>query len=258
VPESGSFHVQHKNIFNAMTVTRLFVANNIEAGAEIPLSAAQSHYLLHVLRLAQGGKILIFDGRSGEWRAEIVRVKKASCFVKAECKVQEQTAPPDVHYAFAPLKQARLDYMVQKATEMGASLLQPVITAHTAVTRLNPDRMRANVIEAAEQCGILAVPAIDPPVKLETLIKGCEGSRAIVFCDERAPKASPAEAIGKLAGQKITALVGPEGGFSERERDLLLSKANVCAVSLGPRIMRADTAAVAILALINAVLGDWH
>lgn len=240
-----------------MSATRLFVAN-IEAGAEIPLNPAQSHYLLHVLRLSQGAEVLIFDGKNGEWRAEIAKIKKASCIVKAERNIREQTAPQDVHYAFAPLKQARLDYMVQKATEMGASRLQPVITAHTAVTRLNADRMRANAIEAAEQCGILTVPAIDSPVKLEALIKSCEGNRVVIFCDERASKAPPLEAIAKLAGQKVTALVGPEGGFSERERDLLLSKTNVCAVSLGPRIMRADTAAVAILALINSVLGDWR
>jgi 16S rRNA (uracil1498-N3)-methyltransferase len=148
--------------------------------------------------------------------------------------------------------------MIQKAAEMGASLLQPVITAHTIVSRLNAGRMRANAIEAAEQCGILSVPAIDPPVKLEPLLKACEAGRAVVYCDERAPAAPAIEAIAKLKGRKITALVGPEGGFSGSERDMLISKDFVCPVSLGPRIMRADTAAVAILALINAVLGDWR
>jgi 16S rRNA (uracil1498-N3)-methyltransferase len=241
-----------------MILPRLFVANGLEAGAEIALEAAQCHYLLHVLRLSQGSKVLAFDGLNGEWCAEIVKAKKASCCIRAMDKVREQTKPQDIHYAFAPLKQARLDYMVQKAAEMGASLLQPVITAHVAVSRLNLMRMRANAIEAAEQCGILTVPGIDPPVKLESLLEACEQSRVIVFCDERAEKAAPLEAIGKLEGRKVTALVGPEGGFSEGERKLLLSKNNVCAVSLGPRIMRADTAAVAILALVNAVLGDWR
>ncbi len=241
-----------------MTIPRLFVADGLKTGAEIALTATQSHYLLHVLRLSDGSQILAFDGKNGEWRAEIVKAKKSSCCIRPELKVREQTAAQDIHYAFAPLKQARLDYMVQKAAEMGASLLQPVITAHTAVSRLNAERMRANAIEAAEQCGILTVPGIDPPVKLETLLKACEPGRVIVFCDERAEKAPPIEALGKLEGRKITALVGPEGGFSEGERELLLSKNNVCAVSLGPRIMRADTAAVAILALINAVLGDWR
>jgi 16S rRNA (uracil1498-N3)-methyltransferase len=237
-----------------MTVPRLFVANGLEAGAEIALSPAQAHYLMHVLRLAEGAEILAFDGKNGEWRAEIVKARKGSCCIKMRHKVRDQTAAQDIHYAFAPLKQARLDYMVQKATEMGASVLQPVITAHTAVPRLNLERMYANAIEAAEQCGILMVPSIEPPVKLEALLKACGKSRAVVFCDERAAVAPPLDALAKLKGRKITALIGPEGGFSEGERELLLSKDFVCPVSLGPRIMRADTAAVAILALIGAVL----
>ncbi len=241
-----------------MTVPRLFVANVIETGAVLTLAPAQAHYLLHVLRLSEGAEILAFDGKNGEWRAEIVKARKGSCCIKARQKVREQTAAQDIHYAFAPLKQARLDYMVQKATEMGASVLQPVITAHTVVPRLNLERMHANAIEAAEQCGILTVPAIGPAVKLETLLKACEKSRVIVFCDERAAIAPPIDAIGKLRGHRITALIGPEGGFSLGERELLLSKDFVCPVSLGPRIMRADTAAVAILALIGAVLGDWR
>ena len=241
-----------------MTIPRLFVANDIEADAEIALAPAQAHYLMHVLRLSEGAEILVFDGKNGEWRAEIVKARKAACCIKMLQKVREQTAAQDVHYAFAPLKQARLDYMVQKATEMGASVLRPVITAHTVVPRLNLEKMRANAIEAAEQCGILTVPSIDPPVKLEALLKACQKSRTIVFCDERAAIAPPLEAIAKLREHKITALIGPEGGFSVSERELLLSKAFVCPISLGPRIMRADTAAVAVLALVNSVLGDWR
>jgi 16S rRNA (uracil1498-N3)-methyltransferase len=240
-----------------MTAPRLFIAKVIEAGAELALAAPQAHYLLHVLRLGEGSGIQVFDGVSGEWHAGIVKARKGSCSIKIGRKLREQTATQDIHYAFAPLKQARLDYMVQKATEMGASLLQPVITAHTAVPRLNLERMRANAIEAAEQCGILTIPAIEAPAKLEVLLKACQKSRTVVFCDERAAVAPPLEALGGLKGRKITALVGPEGGFSEAERELLLSKDFVCPVSLGPRIMRADTAAVSILALVNAVLGDW-
>jgi 16S rRNA (uracil1498-N3)-methyltransferase len=241
-----------------MTIARIFVENLLSAGVEFALSTSQSHYLLHVLRLAEGAQILLFDGRNGEWLAQIVNVKRSGCFVRPVGQVRGQTEAQDLNYAFAPLKQARLDYMVQKATEMGASCLQPVITARTIVSRLNAGRMRANAIEAAEQCGILSVPAIDPPLKLEALLRACETTRAIVYCDEEAPAAPAIEAIAKLKGNKITALVGPEGGFSESERKLLLSKDFVCPVSLGPRIMRADTAAVAILALINAVLGDWR
>lgn len=241
-----------------MTLPRLFVANLIEPDAEVALAPAQAHYLLHVLRLSEGAELLVFDGKNGEWQAEIVKARKGTCCIRMRQKVREQTAAQDIHYAFAPLKQARLDYMVQKATEMGASLLQPVLTAHTAVPRLNLERMHANAIEAAEQCGILTVPGIEPTVKLEALLKSCQKSRVVVFCDERAAIAPPLEAIATLKGRKIAALIGPEGGFSESERELLLSKEFVCPVSLGPRIMRADTAAVAILALINAVLGDWR
>ena len=241
-----------------MTIPRLFVANHTGADAEIALAPAQAHYLMHVLRLSEGAEILAFDGTNGEWRAEIVKARKAACCIKMLQKVREQTAAQDVHYAFAPLKQARLDYMVQKATEMGASVLRPVITAHTVVPRLNLEKMQANAIEAAEQCGILTVPNIEPPVKLEALLKACQKSRTIVFCDERAAIAPPLEAIAKLREHKITALIGPEGGFSVSERELLLSKDFVCPISLGPRIMRADTAAVAVLALVNAVLGDWR
>jgi 16S rRNA (uracil1498-N3)-methyltransferase len=241
-----------------MTEPRLFVANHLSAGAEFALGAAQSHYLLHVLRLTEGAEILVFDGVSGEWRAKVAAAKKAGCRLHVTCLVRGQTTAQDLHYAFAPLKQARLDYMVQKAVEMGASALQPVLTAHTSVSRLNLERMRANAIEAAEQCGILAVPSIASPLKLESLLKTCETGRTVIFCDERAPAAAPLVALGKLKGRKITALIGPEGGFSKDEREVLLSKDFVCPISLGPRIMRADTAAVAALALINAVLGDWR
>jgi 16S rRNA (uracil1498-N3)-methyltransferase len=241
-----------------MTEPRLFVANPISAGAEIALSAAQAHYLMHVLRLREGAEILVFDGVSGEWRARIAAAKKTSCRIHVTSLVRSQSAAQDIHYAFAPLKQARLDYMVQKAVEMGASALQPVITAHTAVSRLNLERVRANAIEAAEQCGILAVPTIAPPLKLESLLKTCEKGRIVIFCDEQAPVAGPLVALGRLKGCKITVLIGPEGGFSTDERDVLLSKDFVCPISLGPRIMRADTAAVAALALVNAVLGDWR
>jgi 16S rRNA (uracil1498-N3)-methyltransferase len=240
-----------------MAEQRLFVANPLRDAGEIPLDKAQSHYVLHVLRLSEGATLLVFDGKNGEWRAKIAHAKR-NCVIRPIEKVREQTPAQDVHYAFAPLKHGRLDYMVQKAVEMGASRLQPVMTAHTAVSRLNLERMGANAIEAAEQCGVLTLPEISAPIKLEALIKSCENERTIVFCDERAEATSPLQALENLRGRKITALIGPEGGFSEGERLSLLSKDCVCPISLGPRIMRADTAAVAVLALINAVLGDWR
>jgi 16S rRNA (uracil1498-N3)-methyltransferase len=241
-----------------MAEQRLFVANPLDADREMTLSHAQTHYLLHVLRLSEGARLLVFDGENGEWRAEIVAAKKSGCAIRLIEKVREQTVAQDIHYAFAPLKQGRLDYMVQKAVEMGASLLQPVLTAHTAVSRLNAERMKANAIEAAEQCGILTLPEIKAPLKLEALLKTCEKDRTIVFCDERAETSSPLEALENLKGRKVTALIGPEGGFSASEREELLSKRFVCPISLGPRVMRADTAAVAVLALLNAAVGDWR
>lgn len=241
-----------------MAEQRLFVANNLGAAREVMLSHAQTHYLLHVLRLSEGARLLVFDGSNGEWRAQITHAKKSGCTIRLIEKVREQTAAQDIHYAFAPLKQGRLDYMVQKAVEMGASLLQPVMTAHTAVSKLNVERMKANAIEAAEQCGILTLPEIQSPLKLEALLETCEKKdRTIVFCDERAETSSPLEALEKLKGRRVTALIGPEGGFSLSEREALLSQQFVCPISLGPRVMRADTAAVAVLALLNAVLGDW-
>jgi 16S rRNA (uracil1498-N3)-methyltransferase len=241
-----------------MAEQRLFVANGFDLAPEMVLSQPQTHYLLNVLRLSEGSRLLVFDGQNGEWRAEITRAKKSGCSIRLIEKVREQTTAQDIHYAFAPLKQGRLDYMVQKAVEMGVSLMQPVMTAHTAVSRLNLDRMKANAIEATEQCGILALPEIKDPVKLETLLRTCEKDRTIVFCDERAEISSPLEALEKLKGRKVMALIGPEGGFSAGEREDLLSKKFVCPISLGPRVMRADTAAVAVLALLNAVHGDWR
>jgi 16S rRNA (uracil1498-N3)-methyltransferase len=241
-----------------MAPTRLFVPAVIDVDTEIELPAGQSHYLMHVLRLQEGAPVLIFDGQSGEWSSIIVKARKGVCRLRTAQKLREQTAAPDIHYAFAPLKQARLDYMVQKATEMGAGVLKPVITAHTVAPKINLEKMRANAIEAAEQCGILTVPAIEPPVKLEAFLKQSAKGRTIVFCDERAAVAPPLDALAGLKGRKLTALVGPEGGFSSEERELLLSKDFVCPVSLGPRVMRADTAAVAILALLGAALGDWR
>jgi len=241
-----------------MADRRLFVTKDLNTGAIIQLDQAQAHYLLHVLRLQEGAQLLAFNGKHGEWRVRIAKAGKTGCSIEPIEKVREQTVAQDLHYAFAPLKQGRLDYMVQKAVEMGVSVLQPVFTAHTAVPRINLERVRSNVIEAAEQCGVLSIPEVNAPLNLETLLQACENERVIVFCDERAAVASPLAVLSRLSGQKVTALLGPEGGFSADERKMLLSRKLVCPVSLGPRVMRADTAAVAILALINAVLGDWR
>lgn len=239
---------------------RLFADVVLAAGARVPLDRDQGNYLGNVLRLGAGGGVLVFNGRDGEWEAVVAGRKRLE-----ELEILSQTRPqdrlPDLTYVFAPLKHARLDYMAQKAVEMGAARLQPVLTQHTQVHRLNTERMRANVIEAAEQCGILSLAAVEEPVTLERYLsaRGSDG-RLLVFCDEDAEIADPVAALAAARGaaRGVDLLVGPEGGFSQAERETLLRQPNILRLALGPRILRADTAAVAALALVQAVVGDWR
>jgi len=245
---------------------RLYLDAPLMVAAVLPLDGPQAHYLADVLRLKDGDGVLVFNGRDGEWRATLAAVSKRKFSLRVEEQTREQTQPTDLHYLFAPLKRARLDYMVQKAVEMGASKLLPVITRHTNAERVNLARMHANAIEAAEQCGILNLPEIAEPVSLENAIAALEPGRLLVFCDEDAPPGGPLAALAAdpppttplLAAPALAVVIGPEGGFSEDERRLLLARPNTRRISLGPRILRADTAAVAALALVQAVLGDWR
>jgi 16S rRNA (uracil1498-N3)-methyltransferase len=242
---------------------RLFIDTALGEGGSAEVSREQANYLLNVLRLKPGNDVLVFNGRDGEWRARIEVPGKKSARLALVERTREQTAPGDLHYLFAPLKHARLDYMVQKAVEMGVSRLQPVMTRHTQAERVNLERMQANAIEAAEQCGILSVPDVAPVAKLDAVIRDWKPDRLLVFCDEDAPVKDPAAALsaargGGLAGpMPVSVLIGPEGGFAEEERDALVTLPNVVRLSLGPRILRADTAAVAALTLVQAALGDW-
>ena len=236
--------------FNAQ---RLFVKAPLVSGAEVILSAAQAHYLAHVLRLKAGASVLVFNGLDGEWLAEIIAVKRQSGQLLVRHQTRKPEPAPDIHYLFAPLKRARLDYMVQKATEMGAAVLQPVFTRRTMVARVRLERMRANAIEAAEQCGILYLPEIREPQKLDKLLAQWDNERLLIFCDEAAEIRSPLAALQDTAGAPVAVLVGPEGGFSPDERKALAAAPFVRAISLGQRVLRADTAAVAALALVNAV-----
>ncbi len=238
---------------------RLFVDAALREGERLALERNQSNYLGNVLRLAAGDTILVFNGRDGEWRAAIEgRKRPDQLTIVARTRPQDRL--PDIAYVFAPLKHARLDYMVQKAVEMGASLLQPVLTRHTQVSRVNGERMRANVIEAAEQCGILSVAEVAEPVALDRYLDRRDASRLLVFCDEASEVENPIEALrgGVTAAGGIDVLIGPEGGFAEEERALLLRQPRTLRLSLGPRILRADTAGVAALALVQAALGDWR
>lgn len=236
---------------------RLFVPDDLAEGAEVEPGPQQSHYLLHVLRLAESAEVLLFNGRDGEWLATVTARTKKSLRLKVGSLQRPQPPLPDLVYCFAPLKQGRLDYLVQKAVEMGAGILQPVITQHTQVARAGTDRLAANVIEAAEQCGILAVPQLREAVKFERLLSGWDSGRRLIFCDEDAATDNPLPALRAITERKLALLVGPEGGFSDDERRTLRALPFVTAIPLGPRILRADTAAVAALAVIQATVGDW-
>ena len=237
---------------------RLFVIAGLAAGHAIALGEDQTHYLVNVLRLKSGDSVLLFNGRDGEWQAVIREIKKRAVTVEIEQQTRPQVSGPDIDYLFAPLKRSRLDYMVQKATEMGVARLQPVITRRTIAERVNLERMRANVIEAAEQCGVLRVPDVLDAMPLEKRLAAWDENRTLIFCDETAVGRDPVAALAALGPRPLAVLIGPEGGFDRGERDSLLAKPFVRAISLGPRIMRADTAAVAALALVNATLGDWR
>lgn len=238
---------------------RLFIDAPLAADAGVVLDRSQSNYLGNVLRLSAGAPVLVFNGRDGEWQAAIAGGKRPDRLVLL-AQVRPQDALRDIAYLFAPLKHARLDYMVQKAVEMGVSALQPVITRFTQVSRVNTERMRANVVEAAEQCGILSIAAVGEPQGLEKHLGQRDGQRLLIFCDEAAEVADPVAALASAhdrAKGGIDVLIGPEGGFAEDERAVLLKQPNTLRLALGPRILRADTAAVAALTLVQATLGDF-
>ncbi len=237
---------------------RLYADAPLVAAQDISVEPEQAHYLRNVMRLGDGAEVLVFNGRDGEWLARIFASGKRGATLRPERQTRLQPAATGPAYAFAPLKHARLDYIVQKAVEMGASKLSPVLTQYTQVTRLNQERMRANAIEAAEQCGILALPAIDEPVAFQNWLSSAPNETRIVFCDEDSAERSPVETLHGANAKDVVVLIGPEGGFSEEERKTLLARDNVIRLSLGPRILRADTAAVAALALVQAICGDWR
>jgi 16S rRNA (uracil1498-N3)-methyltransferase len=240
----------------AKTTPRLFVDQELAKDREFELAGDQAHYLLNVLRLAQGDPVHVFNNNAGEFSAYVTQVQKKHVTLRCEVMRSGVKPPPDIDYLFAPLKHARLDYMVQKATELGARRLRPVMTARTIAERVNLERMRANAIEAAEQCNLVHVPEVCEPVRFTALLATWPQERALVFCDETAANTDPLERLDKL--QTPTAvLVGPEGGFTNEERQLLLALPTTHAISLGPRILRADTAAIAALALVQATIGDW-
>jgi 16S rRNA (uracil1498-N3)-methyltransferase len=237
---------------------RLFLDAPISADAPIAANDEQVNYLANVLRLQDGAEILIFNGRDGEWKARLAFPSRKKIQIVPVEITRPQPEQPDLHYLFAPLKVGRLDYLIQKSVEMGAGVIQPVMTQHVQGKITSLDRLKANAVEAAEQCGILAIPEVREPVKLTTLLETWPRDRRIIYCDEGADTNNPLSALQAVTEKKLALLIGPEGGFSEEEQRLLRGLNFVTPIPLGPRILRADTAAVAAFAVIQAVIGDWR
>jgi 16S rRNA (uracil1498-N3)-methyltransferase len=237
--------------------TRLYVTGDLGAKVAVTLDEGQAHYLLHVLRGKCGNLVLLFNGRDGEWLAKITQADKRG--LTAACL--EQSAPqrgaPDIWLAFAPVKKTPSDYLVQKATELGASVLQPVFTRRTMVSRINQERMAANAVEAAEQSGRLSVPEIREGVSFDKLLAAWPLERRLLFCDEAGDAKAMTQATRESRGGPTAILTGPEGGFDPSERAALRALPFVVPVTLGPRILRADTAALAALAIWQSIAGDW-
>jgi 16S rRNA (uracil1498-N3)-methyltransferase len=237
---------------------RLCVAAPLAESETLTLTAEQTNYLVNVLRLKPPARVLVFNGRDGEYAATLAAVSRKGATLLVDKQTRPQETPPDVDYLFAPLKHARLDYIAQKAVEMGARRLRPILTQRTQVSRVNIERLTANAIEACEQCGVIWRPEVMAPQSLEQALGDWPAERLLVFCDEDAPRASPLEALASArATAGVGLMIGPEGGFDGQERAQLLKLPHVLRLSLGPRVLRADTAAVAALALIQATLGDW-
>lgn len=235
------------------SLPRLFVEETLSDGAALTLEGAQANYLANVLRLASGGQVKLFDDRTGEWLAEIAEAGKKRVSLSILRQLRPREPVPDLWLLFAPIKRGRIDWIAEKATELGAARLVPVITRRTIVDRVNVDRLRAHAVEAAEQCDRTALPEIAEPEKLERLLRDWPAERSLLFADEQG-----GEPLTRAAAPPPAAiLIGPEGGFTEEERDMIRDLPQTRPVSLGPRILRAETAAVAALSLWMGTSGDW-
>lgn len=237
---------------------RLYVEAPLGQGARVMPDEAQSHYLLRVMRAKVGDRASLFNGRDGEWLARIAEVSKRACVLECERQTEPQSEVPDVWLCFAPIKKTPADYVVQKATELGVRVLQPVFTRRTIVSRVNLERMHANGVEAAEQSARLSVPETREPVALDKLLAAWPNGRRLIFCDEGEDTRPIAQILTAEPDQPFAILTGPEGGFDPTERDMIRALPNAVPVALGPRILRADTAALAALAIWQSVWGDWR
>ncbi len=237
---------------------RLYVEPDLSQGARIAPAEGQTHYLLRVMRAGQGDRLLLFNGRDGEWIARIELAGKRDCALVCEHRTAPQSEVPDVWLVFAPIKKTPSDYLAQKAAELGVRVLAPVITRRTIVARVNLERMRANAIEAAEQSGRLSVPEVRAPERIERILGQWPRERRLVFCDESGDALPIADALKAEPEGAFAILSGPEGGFAPEERAMIRSPPFVLPVTLGPRILRADTAALAALGVWQSVKGDWR
>lgn len=240
---------------------RLFVDGVLDDSALVTLAREQTHYLVNVMRAEVGDEVALFNGRDGEWVSTVDTVGKRGAQLRLSRRLRAQSAEPDLWLAFAPIKRGRIDFVAAKATELGVSRLVPVVTAHTQMSRVNTDRLRANAVEAAEQCERMTVPDVAAPVSFAALLDGWPAERELFVGDETGhgrPIAAVAAGLAHDAAQPRAVLVGPEGGFSDAELDALDKLPFVTKFGLGPRIMRADTAAIAALAILQALAGDWQ
>ena len=233
------------------SLPRLYVDPPLSAGIAVALGPAQANYLGNVLRLGVGGRVLLFDGVAGEWLAEVVEVGKKRLVLGVGEATRPQEATPDLTLAFAPVKKGRVDWLVEKAVELGVSHLRPVMTQRTIVDRLNLERMRAHIVEAAEQCGRTALATIAEPVRLDRFLASHQGT--LYFADESGGTAAARAFVPGAA----TILTGPEGGFTPDEAATIRATPGATAISLGPRILRAETAALAAVAAWMSAVGDW-
>ncbi len=235
---------------------RLYVEHPLGPGQSVPLTREQAHYLFGVMRLSIGGQVALFNGQDGEWRAEVVEAGKRGGVLSCVEQTKLLQLPPDLWLLFAPIKKARTDFIVEKAAEMGAARIIPVQTEFTNSERIRQDRLQAHAVEAAEQCGGTYVPEVTDLVRLDRALDAWPENRQLMFCDE-ATVGSALRLAESEKGKPWAILIGPEGGFSERERKRLAELPFAHVVSLGPRILRADTAAVAAMTMWQQALGDW-
>ena len=237
---------------------RLFVPDDLGESAQVVLSRDQAHYLGGVMRQGVGDPVGLFNGRDGEWAADIAEIGKRSAVLTCREMVRPQSVPPDLWLCFAPIKKARTDFIAEKACEMGCRRVQPVFTRYTNSERVRIDRLTAHAVEAAEQCGLVSIPEIAEPVTLTAMLEDWPADRALMFCDESGGGVAAAQALAAAGPGPWAVLIGPEGGFAPEEAARLRDMPGAVAVSLGPRVLRADTAAVAALAVWQSVLGDWR